>query len=194
VQDAIEPLSRMDTLAMVMTRVNHIEALLNSSLFGFLMTAGAAGFGAVYTVRSDRAALAWLKAGHIFVAMNLVLALLSMNYYFMLAQMYGGVVVGLQLTSGQGLPIDALWTIHQLPFTSERIGNTLVLLHGPALPFIFTVLVLGGFWFLLRQELSTARLRLRSLALSVTLHAGIAAILTAHPFATFLRATWAWAP
>ncbi len=152
-----------DLIGFLVERLNHLEDLLVSSLLWFLLTGSFTAFAAIYglgSTRQDARSSETENAGksgvssaepfglpsarQLFFGANVLLALLSGYYYFMLAQFYAAVVVLTPLLDH--VPsAQHLWRTLQVPFlglASTTVANGLILASAPLLPLLFSIFAL----------------------------------------------------
>jgi hypothetical protein len=187
-----EFISRTELLKLLFNRVNHLEDLLVGNLLGFIVTATFAGFAGAYTLRSDSVGTLSLKPRQVFHGISLLYVLLSGYYYFMLGQFYSVLLGILKLTENQAdLPWRLLWQTLRFPsfgFLPDNLTNFLMLINAPLFPLMVSVIVLFGFWLLIRNPQRTSKtLTAKDIWVAISIQMLLCLLMTWSPFTTFLQ-------
>jgi hypothetical protein len=181
----------VDLVGLLTERINHLEQLLVSSLFGFLLASTSTAFAAVYTIRSEKRATNWVTPRQLFLGANVLYLILSGYYYFMLAQYYATVVTMVPLLRQLPTSTDALWNTLMIPSFSllpTSVRSWLFLVNAPALPIFFSTSVLIAVWLLTRRRGKSLHIGLTALTWSIIAQLVLLVLLVWYPFSRFFAA------
>ena len=137
---------KIDTIKMLLERVNHLEGILSSSLFSLLISTTLAVGGGAYTIKDKRIPISGLT---VFVGANFVYVLLSAQYYFMLTHFYSAMIFMIyqnQFVDIKGLSL--LWIEFQspMPVGVSKVPQFLYLLQATLPPLLFATMTILGLW------------------------------------------------
>jgi hypothetical protein len=181
----------VELVGLLTERVNHLEQLLVSSLFGFLLASTSTAFAAVYTIRNEKRAASWVTPRQLFLGANILYLILGGYYYFMLAQYYAAVVTLTPLLRRLPTPTETLWNTLQISSfgvlpTSAR--SWLFMINAPLLPIFFSSSVLVAMWLLTRRRGKSLHIGLMELAWSIIAQLVLLVLLIWYPFSQFFAA------
>jgi hypothetical protein len=141
----IDRKERLDRLDLILTRLNHLEDILSSSLFTLMITTTLAMGGGAYAIRERKVPI----SGRIFfVGANFFYIVLSAHYYFMLTQFYSSFIFLVDQYQGLVGRLDLLWTIFRIPvpWASESTQSVLYLMQATVAPLLFSCFIALGLY------------------------------------------------
>jgi hypothetical protein len=187
-----DPVTTNDSITILVERANHLEQLLASNLFGFLLTGTFTGLAAVWTMRAEKQEKPTLfTPRQLFIAANILYMLVSGYYYFMLAQFYATIVALAPLTGSARPEFNKLWSTLRVPSFGVlplSTSNFLMLFTALLLPLVFSILVSIGLYVLIEEKDSPTKIGRLTLATFIGIHLLYGFILISQPFLLFLSA------
>lgn len=178
-----------EIIKILIERIGHLETVLFSSAFGFLITTTIALFTAVYSLKN--ASKVELSSKFLLTGSNVIYVLLSGYYYFILTHFYAAAstVIPFKDKIPDTLNIETLWNSFQLsiPFVGEQSRIYLSLINAPLFPFLFSTFSIIGIWFLVKKEIKPKSNRKFWLIGSILTQLILFYLMIWHPFNQFIE-------